>query len=134
MNDASSERVPSSNWVAALEEALDELHQAVLLGAIDPLLDADAGLTRSAVELREVLDQVRSLPAYPRGGDQRPQPGVTGDADADADLHIAARRVGDQVRQIVRHEPDLGIADLHLLTLAARTIRGIEEHLNRGRS
>ena len=132
MNDGSSERLPSSNWVVGLEEALDELHLAVLLGAIDPLLDADAGLTRSAVGLRDLLDHVRSLPAYPQGGDQWPQPGVP--RDADADLRIVVRRVGDQVRQVVRHEPDLGIDDLHLLTLAARTIRGIEEHLNRGRS
>jgi len=132
MNDASSEQMPSSNWVAALEEALDELHQAVLLGAIDPLLDADAGLTRSAIELRELLDHVRSLPAYPQGGDQRPQPGQP--RGTDADLRIVLRRVSDQVRQVVRHEPDLGVDDLHLLTLTARTIRGIEEHLNRGRS
>ena len=132
MNDARSERLPSSNWVVALEEALDELHEAVLLGAIDPLLDADAGLTRSAVVLRDLLDQVRNLPACPQVGDQRQQSGAS--CDAEADLRIVTRRVGDQVRQVVRDEPDLGVADLHLLTLAARTIRGIEELLDRGRS
>jgi len=132
MNGEGSEQTPSSNWVAVLEDALDELHQAVLLGAIDPLLDANAGLTRSAVGLRDLLDQVRSLPGYPPVGDPRQQSGAS--RDGDADLRIVVRRSGDQVRQVVRHEPDLGIADLHLLTLAARTVRGIEELLDRGRS
>lgn len=132
MNDEGSDPTASSNWVAVLEDALDELHQAVLLGAIDPWLDVDAGLTRSAVGLRDLLDQVRSLPAYLQVSDQRQQSGAS--RDADTDLHIVVRRSGDQVRQVVRHEPDLGIDDLHLLTLAARTIRGIEELLDRGRS
>lgn len=132
MNDEGSELSPPPNWVAALEAALDELHQAVLLGAIDPVLDADAGLTRSAVGLRDLLDRVRRSPPYRRVGDEGQQRGAP--RTAAADLPVVVRRAGDQVRQTVRREPDLGIDDLLLLASAAHAIRAVEQIAVRGRS
>ena len=132
MNDEGSELSPPPNWVAALEAALDELHRAVLLRAIDPLLDADAGLTRSAVGLRDLLDRVRRSPSYRRMGEEWLQRGAP--LAAAADLRVVVRRAGDQVRETVRHEPDLGIDDLLLLASAAHAIRAVEEIAVRGRA
>lgn len=132
MNIESSVPTPSSHWLVALEEGLDELHRGVLLCATDSLLDADAVLTISALRLRDLLEQVRSLPAFAQVLEQRVHQDVS--IDGVEDVFGAVGRAADLVRDVVRHPPALGIDELHLLTLAARTIRGIEDQLVRVRS
>ncbi len=115
-------------WRVQLDALLGELHRRLLASAVDPQLDSGAGLTIAAVDVRELLDWIRSTSdrseSVPQPAAWRP-PADTGAAG----LLALARFTLSMVARTLHAESDLGLDDLRLLTAVARTVRGIDELL-----